>query len=63
MKMVPMYLKSVTLFTAAHRTDVPVGLSPYAETSPIKTVKDLEGKRIATEVVNLTKQFLKEKGR
>lgn len=28
------------------------------EASPIKTVKDLEGKRIATEVVNITQQFL-----
>ena len=30
--------------------------------SPIKTVKDLEGKRIATELVNVTKKFLAEKG-
>jgi ATP phosphoribosyltransferase len=30
------------------------------EHSPIKTVKDLQGKRIATEVVNLTKKFLKK---
>ena len=28
------------------------------EASPIKTVKDLEGKRIATEVVNITQQIL-----
>lgn len=27
--------------------------------SDIRTVKDLQGKRIATEVVNLTKQFLR----
>src|SRR5512143_1840070 len=27
------------------------------EHSPIRTVKDLEGKRIATEVVNLTKKY------
>src|SRR5947208_527875 len=32
------------------------------ETSPIKSVKDLAGKRIATEVVNLTKRYLKKKG-
>ena len=32
------------------------------ENSPIKTVKDLEGKRIATEVVNLTKKYLKKNG-
>ncbi len=32
------------------------------EDSPIKTVKDLEGKRIATEVVNLTKSYLKKHG-
>ena len=31
-----------------------------AEESPIKSVKDLEGKRIATEVVNLTKAYLKK---
>lgn len=32
------------------------------EASPIKTVKDLQGKRIATEVVNLTRKFLADKG-
>jgi ATP phosphoribosyltransferase len=30
------------------------------ENSPIRTVQDLEGKRIATEVVNLTKRFLEK---
>jgi ATP phosphoribosyltransferase len=30
------------------------------ETSPIKSVKDLKGKRIATEVVNLTKRYLRQ---
>ena len=30
------------------------------EHSPIKSVKDLQGKRIATEVVNLTKQYLRK---
>jgi len=30
--------------------------------SPAKTVKDLEGKRVATEVVNLTKSFLARHG-
>ncbi len=30
--------------------------------SPIQSVKDLEGKRIATEVVNLTKRWLAEHG-
>ena len=32
------------------------------EESPIKSVKDLNGKRIATEVVNLTKAYLKKNG-
>ncbi|MDQ8204917.1 ATP phosphoribosyltransferase [Pelagicoccus sp. SDUM812003] len=32
------------------------------EASPIKTVKDLQGKRIATEVVNLTRKFLADHG-
>lgn len=32
------------------------------DSSKIKSVKDLEGKRIATEVVNVTKKYLKEKG-
>ncbi|MFC1498773.1 ATP phosphoribosyltransferase [Verrucomicrobiota bacterium] len=32
------------------------------ESSSIKTVKDLSGKRIATEAVGLTQRFLKEKG-
>ncbi|MFH1394757.1 MAG: ATP phosphoribosyltransferase [Candidatus Omnitrophota bacterium] len=30
--------------------------------SKIKTVKDLEGKKIATELVNVTKKYLKQKG-
>jgi ATP phosphoribosyltransferase len=30
------------------------------ENSPIKSVKDLQGKRIATEVVNLTKRYLRQ---
>jgi ATP phosphoribosyltransferase len=32
------------------------------ETSPIKSAKDLEGKRVATEVVNLTKKYLRQHG-
>jgi len=32
------------------------------EASPVQTVKDLEGKRIATEVVNITGRYLKENG-
>ncbi|MGH7951513.1 MAG: ATP phosphoribosyltransferase [Limisphaerales bacterium] len=32
------------------------------ENSPVKSVKDLNGKRIATEVVNLTKKYLKKNG-
>ena len=32
------------------------------EESPIKTPKDLEGKRIATEVVNITKRWLRKHG-
>lgn len=32
------------------------------EASKIKSVKDLQGKRIATEVVNVTKQYLKKNG-
>jgi ATP phosphoribosyltransferase len=32
------------------------------EHSPIKSVKDLRGKRIATEVVNLTRQWLRKQG-
>jgi ATP phosphoribosyltransferase len=32
------------------------------EDAPIKTVKDLEGKRIATEVVNLTRRYLRQHG-
>jgi ATP phosphoribosyltransferase len=32
------------------------------EQSPIKSVKDLQGKRIATEVVNLTRRWLSEHG-
>ena len=32
------------------------------EESPIRTVKDLAGKRIATEVVNLTKKYLDKNG-
>lgn len=32
------------------------------EDSPIKTVKDLQGKRIATELVNVTKKYLADNG-
>src|SRR5438067_9577502 len=32
------------------------------EDSPIKSVKDLRGKRSATEVVNLTKKYLRQHG-
>lgn len=32
------------------------------ENSPVKTVKDLEGKRLATEAVNITKRYLEENG-
>lgn len=32
------------------------------ESSPVQTVKDLQGKRIATEAVGLTKQYLAEHG-
>lgn len=32
------------------------------EASPVQSVKDLQGKRIATEVVNLTRKFLADKG-
>ena len=30
--------------------------------SPVKTVKDLQGKRVATEAVNLTRKYLEENG-
>jgi len=33
-----------------------------AQDSPIQSPKDLEGKRIATEVVNVTKKYLADKG-
>lgn len=32
------------------------------EDSAVKTVKDLEGKRVATELLNVTKKFLEDKG-
>jgi ATP phosphoribosyltransferase len=32
------------------------------EASPVKSVKDLQGKRIATEVVNITKRYLEKHG-
>jgi ATP phosphoribosyltransferase len=32
------------------------------ENSPVKSVKDLKGKRIATEVVNVTKKYLRKHG-
>jgi ATP phosphoribosyltransferase len=32
------------------------------ENSPVKSVKDLKGKRIATEVVNLTRKYLRKHG-
>ena len=44
------YMKPVQWVLAAH------------ENSKIRSVKDLEGKRIATEVVNITKKYLKKHG-
>src|SRR5467141_2710382 len=32
------------------------------ENSPVRTAKDLNGKRVATEVVNLTKKYFKQHG-
>ena len=32
------------------------------ENSPVRSPKDLNGKRVATEVVNLTKKYLKQHG-
>ena len=32
------------------------------ENSPIKSIKDLHGKRIATEVINITKKYLRQHG-
>ncbi len=32
------------------------------ENSPVKSVKDLQGKKIATELVNVTKEYLRENG-
>ena len=32
------------------------------ENSPVKSVRDLEGKRIATEVINITKKYLRQHG-
>src|SRR6266513_1604900 len=32
------------------------------EDSPVRSVKDLQGKRVATEVVNLTKKYLRKHG-
>jgi len=32
------------------------------ENSPVRSVKDLRGKRIATEVVNLTRKYLRQRG-
>lgn len=32
------------------------------EASPVQSIQDLEGKRIATEVVNITRQYLKDNG-
>src|ERR1035437_2755431 len=45
-------------FSKATRQAARWGLA-VPETSPIKSVKDLQGKRIATEVVGLTRQYLR----
>ena len=37
------------------------GLSPWPETREIKTIEDLEGKKISTELVNVTRRFFAEK--
>ena len=40
----------------------PAGCCACRRIRPIKSVKDLQGKRIATEVVNLTKKYLQKHG-
>src|SRR3954454_18239867 len=47
------------LFSKATRQPAPWVLA-VPEDSPVKSVKDLQGKRIATEVVNLTKKYLRK---
>src|SRR5258707_10585239 len=49
------------LFSKVTRKPARWGLAVPDE-SPIKSVKDLKGKRIATEVVNLTKKYLRKNG-
>ncbi len=49
------------VYARASRTK-PRWVLAVPEDSPIKSVKDLEGKRIATELVNTTKQYLKKNG-
>jgi ATP phosphoribosyltransferase len=50
----------VNFFSAKQRGNRRGGFWQFPEDSPIRSVKDLEGKRIATEVVNLTKRYLKQ---
>ncbi len=56
-------VQTVTELVYAKQQLVPVrGVVAVHEDSPIKSVKDLQGKRISTELVNVTRRFLRERG-
>ena len=55
-------VERVTELAYAKRTRRPVRwVLAVPATSPVRTVKDLSGKRIATELVNVTKDYLRER--
>ncbi|MEZ6045111.1 MAG: ATP phosphoribosyltransferase [Planctomycetaceae bacterium] len=60
-KQVPMSMKFANWSSPVSRRPVRWVLC-VPEDSPVKTVKDLEGKRIATEAVGLTQRFLDKHG-
>ena len=54
-------VKEITELKYSKKSTVPMSLVlAVPESSKIKTIKDLEGKTIATELVNITKKFLKK---
>jgi len=56
-------VRDVAEFQFSKATSLPARwVLAVPENSPIKTVKDLQGKRIATEVVNITKNYLRKHG-
>ena len=55
-------MRSANFFSARRRVNRPAGFCACRRIRRVKTARDLKGKRIATEVVNVTKKYLRRHG-